>query len=88
MGQWLICLSRNKYMLLEYMDYDDELERIIRELSRKYRINRIRTTDGVGRLKTYQELDYSIQWFENKYDVPYSQRLAVKKVSLCREYVY
>ena len=62
--------------------YDDKINQIIRELCKMYRINRIRVINGIGTLKSYQELDYSIQHFENELGVFYEKCLDVQKVKL------
>ena len=68
------------------MEYNNRVKQIIRELSRKYRIKRTKIIDGVGVLVSYQELDYSIQHFENKLSVPYEMCLAAQKINLYSKY--
>ena len=40
--------------------YDDKVNQIIRELCKKYRINRTRVINGIGTLKSYQEVSVLI----------------------------
>jgi len=68
------------------MDCEDMVNQIIRELSRKYRIKRTKIIDGVGILVSFQELEYSIQHFENKLCVPYELTLEAQKIDLYSKY--
>ena len=57
------------------MDYSDKVKQKIRELCRHYHIKRTRIVNGVGVLVSYNDLNYSIQHFENRLCVPYDNCL-------------
>ena len=57
------------------MEYNDIVKQNIRELSRRYHIKRTKIVNGVGVLVSYDELNYSIQHFENRFSVPYELTL-------------
>ena len=67
------------------MDYNNGFELIIRDLVRKYRINKVYKYRGIGIIKNIDMLYDDVAWYERRHGIPYGERMSVHKLRLLRE---